>query len=109
MCSSLTVRPRGCTMVSPTVKSSYRLSSRVKCTLTLQQSLGDHFVLNLGSSLEDPEHARIAPEALRGKLARITIAAEDLHRFRRHVLGHLGAKSLRHPRFQIAALAGVLH
>src|SRR3954467_9278285 len=113
MCSSETVRPRGCTIVSPGVKSSKRLSSRVKrwrsFTSALQEPLRDHLVLDLGGALEDAEDPRVAPEALRGELPRVAVAAEDLHRLAGDVLGHLRAEGLGHPRFQVAALAGVLH
>src|SRR6185369_4117951 len=74
----------------------------------VQKPLGDHLVLNLRRSLENPKQARVPPEPLRGVLARVAITAEDLHRLARRALGHLRREDLGVARLEIAPPAFVL-
>src|SRR6188768_1353726 len=55
-----------------------------------EQMVGDDALLYLGRALEDLGEPRIAPVTLDGVERRVARAAEDLQRFRRHPLGHLG-------------------
>src|SRR5271156_3326338 len=74
----------------------------------LHDPAADYFILNLAGALENRQHPRVAPVALRVELHRIARAAMNLHRFTRHALGHFGGKYFRHTRLEIAPLAGIL-
>jgi hypothetical protein len=55
---------------------------------------GDHQLLDLGGALEDVIDLRVAVPALDGELARVAVAAEDLHRALGHPHGDLAGLQL---------------
>src|ERR1039458_2468997 len=76
-------------------------------SLLLQHTPADDLVLDLTGALEDRQYARVAPEALRLELHRVSVTAMHLHRLARDPFGHLGGKRLGQSGFVVASLAGV--
>src|SRR5271167_213993 len=76
-------------------------------SILLHDTPADDLVLNFAGALEDRQHARVAPEALRLELHRVAVAAMHLHRLARDPLGHLGGERLGEAGLVVAALARV--
>src|SRR5208282_4014754 len=76
-------------------------------SILLHDTPADDLVLDLAGALEDRQHARVAPEALRLELHRVSVAAMHLHRLARDPLGHLGGERLGQSGLVVASLASV--
>src|SRR6266498_85744 len=71
---------------------------------------GDHEALDLGRALEDRVDLRVAMHPLDRVLARVSVAAEDLHRPLRRPDGHLAGLQLGHRSLGVLeVLAGAPH
>src|SRR5262249_25583295 len=72
-----------------------------------QQAARDHQSLELVCSAADDQERGVAIVSLYWKVFRITVAAENSHRFKRAFLRGFGREQLRHPGFKIATLTAI--
>src|SRR3990172_2453284 len=72
-----------------------------------ENAAGDDLPLDLARALADRQQTRVAPVAVDRVLARVAVAAVDLHRVPAVPVRHLGGEELRHAGLEIGALAAV--
>ena len=78
-------------------------------TVSLEQALRDDGPLDLVRALADDHQRRVAVVAFDVQGGERAGAAVEAQRLDGDLLGRLGREELRHPRFEIAPLAAVLH
>ena len=76
--------------------------------VALQEPLGDDDALNLVGPLADDQQRRVAIQPLHLVLLREPVAAVHAHRLADDLEARLGGEELRHPAFDVRALAGIL-
>src|SRR5262249_27260639 len=89
-------------------RRSARLKPRAPVTMSGQQAPGDEQSPDFARAAADQGERRVPVVALDGKVLRIAVPAEDLHRIEADLDGGVACKDLRHRDLEIAALAAVL-
>src|SRR5436305_12159134 len=95
----------------PPVTSATRPERSISIVTRQEYFFGDHEALDLRGALVDLEELRVAHQLLDRVLLRVAVAAEHLHRVRRHLHRRVGGEALceRRVECRLAAVALVEH